>query len=307
MSIFRTRKSRFTTASKNLKNPLHLEDINLDELPIKLPPKSPLGRIYKRKLKGHTATLVAAIALAFIAPITAQVIKTFSADNRSKAASNTSQPLIKHLVIVDAETNQDFMVVNQPQVFLQRNELPKHFNIRAEVSGFTNSLLFYVDDKLYRTENAAPYAIAGDNEGNFNPWTLPGESFEIAVIASSLPNGKGETSPAFSTSFSIEGLEENELIQLQESIFMPAGESASKLEMPILLGDCNGDRQVDETDRQAITQEISDGDGLNAKDAAEGSFRGRIDCDANADEIVSQADVACLENLLIGQACQLPE
>ena len=46
-------------------------------------------------------------------------------------------------------------------------------NVRAETSPATvGSVRFALDDNSnYRTETAAPYALTGDDAGNYRPWT----------------------------------------------------------------------------------------------------------------------------------------
>jgi hypothetical protein len=45
-------------------------------------------------------------------------------------------------------------------------------NIRANVSGLVGSVRFGLDGNTnFRTESTAPYALAGDNSGNYEAWT----------------------------------------------------------------------------------------------------------------------------------------
>ena len=44
-------------------------------------------------------------------------------------------------------------------------------NLRASVDGSVGSVAFFLDGKLVRTENVAPFALAGDTDGTYHKWT----------------------------------------------------------------------------------------------------------------------------------------
>ncbi len=60
---------------------------------------------------------------------------------------------------------------------------------------------------------------------------------------------------------------------------------------PALLGDCDGDGSVDRRDIYNVVKEIFDRDGNLAEDAPGGRFPGTPECDANADGIITVADI----------------
>ena len=48
----------------------------------------------------------------------------------------------------------------------------RNLNVRADLSGAAGSVVFDLDGVSdYRTENVGPYALEGDNAGDYNPWT----------------------------------------------------------------------------------------------------------------------------------------
>jgi membrane-bound inhibitor of C-type lysozyme len=47
----------------------------------------------------------------------------------------------------------------------------RNLNVRADTSGSIKSVRFWLDGKMIRTENAAPWSLAGDANGNYAAWT----------------------------------------------------------------------------------------------------------------------------------------
>ena len=44
-------------------------------------------------------------------------------------------------------------------------------NIRADTTGSTGAISFVLNGRLYRVESVPPYALAGDRNGDYRPWT----------------------------------------------------------------------------------------------------------------------------------------
>ena len=72
--------------------------------------------------------------------------------------------------------------------------------------------------------------------------------------------------------------------------------SVHRLHVP-KRGDCNGDLRVDRTDVDALLEELGDGDATPMIAAQSGDFAGSWGCDANADGLISEADIAALQRL----------
>jgi len=63
-------------------------------------------------------------------------------------------------------------------------------------------------------------------------------------------------------------------------------------------GDCNGDGLTDAKDILPTLKEIDDGDGGARIDAQNGGYRGSWGCDANADDVIDEADIAALVKMV---------
>lgn len=64
-------------------------------------------------------------------------------------------------------------------------------------------------------------------------------------------------------------------------------------------GDCNGDGLVTFADLTALDLELADGDSHPSYAAQDGSYRGSWGCDANADGVISRADMNALWRLVL--------
>ena len=87
-------------------------------------------------------------------------------------------PRIEALFLVDANSNQDLMMLSGHMI-LDQSSLPP-FSIRAEASG-VGSVVFLTNGSP-KTENYKPYVIAGDQKGNYHPWLVSTGFYEIVVI-----------------------------------------------------------------------------------------------------------------------------
>src|SRR4051812_25135397 len=81
-------------------------------------------------------------------------------------------PTVTALKLINADTNQPIQTIGNGAV-LDLSKLPtKHLNVQAITSGGAGSVKFGYDADLnYHLENTAPFALAGDNSGDFNSWT----------------------------------------------------------------------------------------------------------------------------------------
>ena len=106
-----------------------------------------------------------------------------------------SKTEVTGFTLVDAVTNQDIMPLKENDV-INLAALPhKKVNIRADLkNGNQNtSVQFFLDGILTRTENVAPYALAGDNPpGNYAHWTPGTGEYRLKAIPYSGANANGE-------------------------------------------------------------------------------------------------------------------
>jgi len=96
--------------------------------------------------------------------------------------STSSGAFVTGLILVDADSDTDI----GPLLYgarLDLSELPDNLSVRAAVSGTTGSVTFdYDDEQDFRTENVAPYALNGDNMGNYVPLVIePGDHVIVAT------------------------------------------------------------------------------------------------------------------------------
>ena len=79
-----------------------------------------------------------------------------------------SQGSVDSFMLVNTETNEDIRTLSDGDT-LYLDGLPP-FTIVAVTSGAVNSVNFNFDDSDVRTENAAPFALTGDTEGDYFEW-----------------------------------------------------------------------------------------------------------------------------------------
>ena len=89
---------------------------------------------------------------------------------------------------------------------INRYELPtKNVNIRANTNpGKVGSVMFsYSGRQNYRTENLAPYALASDNNGNYNAWTPGKGSHSVKATPFAKANRGGEEGQSLTLNFTV--------------------------------------------------------------------------------------------------------
>jgi len=93
--------------------------------------------------------------------------------------------------LVDADT--DRVISHLPNnAKLDRAKLPKNWTIKARTNRTTGSVKFGLNGNLsYSTDNTAPYAIAGDTAGNYNPLTIVNGLHKVSAIQYSKADAKG--------------------------------------------------------------------------------------------------------------------
>jgi hypothetical protein len=98
--------------------------------------------------------------------------------------------VVTSLTLINALRDQDIAPLRNGDV-ISLVTFPE-LNIRANVAGTVGSVLFYLDGRLFRRENEAPYAFAGDLEDDYFSWTpSPGE-YEVTAKAFTGRNGGGQ-------------------------------------------------------------------------------------------------------------------
>ncbi len=97
---------------------------------------------------------------------------------------------VTSFTVVNADTGQDIETFTSPTgaISLQRN---LRINVRANTQGDVGSVVFAFKGGGGRTENALPYALMGDNSGNYSKWSPALGTYEISATPFTLQDGQG--------------------------------------------------------------------------------------------------------------------
>jgi ELWxxDGT repeat protein/uncharacterized repeat protein (TIGR03803 family) len=105
------------------------------------------------------------------------------------------------LTLVNADSEQDIQMLHDGDVV----HLSAHmnYNIRFDPVSAPGSVVFKHQGVIVRRENAAPYSLGGDSNGNYLAWNgaTPG-SHKIEATPFSGPNGTGTAAPSLIITFS---------------------------------------------------------------------------------------------------------
>ncbi len=113
---------------------------------------------------------------------------------------------ITSFTLVNATTDHDIQSIPDGST-LDINTLPRQVNIRANTNpNKVGSVVFILDGKKVRTENGAPYALAGDSpSGDYHNWELPLGDHTLTAIPYSKYNGKGTEGTSLTIHFTVVG------------------------------------------------------------------------------------------------------
>ncbi len=110
---------------------------------------------------------------------------------------------VSSFTLINADNDQDIATLQNGDT-LTFSQLPTtNLNVRANTTPSTvGSVIFDLNGQVgFRTENGAPYALAGDVAGNYNPWTPPFGSNTLVGRAYSGASGAGTTGGPFTVNF----------------------------------------------------------------------------------------------------------
>lgn len=115
-----------------------------------------------------------------------------------------AQGSVDSLILVDADTDQDILTLSEGLV-IDRASLPTNkLNVRATTSGSVGSVVFALDgNPNFRTESVAPYALAGDQSGDYLALMLSDGAHQVSATPFSSSGGNGTAGSTLSFSFSI--------------------------------------------------------------------------------------------------------
>ena len=109
------------------------------------------------------------------------------------------------LTLIDADTNQPIMELSPGSVISLASLPTRNLNIRASTSpSIVGSVRFGLNGNgNFRTENAAPYALAGDTAGDYWPWIPALGTHTVTATAFTGPDGTGWASASSTMTFQV--------------------------------------------------------------------------------------------------------
>lgn len=114
-----------------------------------------------------------------------------------------SQPLsVTEFKLIDANTNKEIATLSDGHVVSIADMGTTKFNIKAVTQGQTGSVIFQHNGGN-RTENTAPYALFGDNNGNYNAGNLRVGSHSLTGTPYSSTSGRGTRGTPKSITFTV--------------------------------------------------------------------------------------------------------
>ena len=138
-----------------------------------------------------------------------EVTATCRANNNApppEPTPDTSADLaVVDLILINADTDQDIGPLTDGATINFNDLGTQNLSVRAETQPSTvGSVIFGLDGNTsFPTENIAPYAIAGDNNGDYNSWTPGVGQHTLTVTPYTKTNGGGTAGTALTVTFSV--------------------------------------------------------------------------------------------------------
>ncbi len=103
---------------------------------------------------------------------------------------NPNVPLVqeRYFTVVNAQTDQDRGLLRENDTIVKYQQ--ETINIRYNPLVTPGSVKFFLNGSFLRTENEAPFALAGDDGGNYNPW-LPSNQGFYTIITNEYSGNNG--------------------------------------------------------------------------------------------------------------------
>jgi glucose/arabinose dehydrogenase len=132
-------------------------------------------------------------------------VATSAAANVSVTTSSTGPQLVG-FTLVNADTDADMGPLTNGQVVNLVTLGTRNLNVRANTSPATiGSVVFNLSGTQVRnhTESGAPYALFGDNAGNYGPWTPAPGNYSLKATPFAAGGGTGTAGTAMTIGFSV--------------------------------------------------------------------------------------------------------
>ena len=116
-----------------------------------------------------------------------------------------SAPRVSSLILINADTDQDIGPINDGDI-LSLNLLPTtNLTVRADTSPTTvGSVVFGLDGNAsFQVESIAPYALVGDDNGDYNPWTPSLGAHALTATPYSEASGAGTAGTPLTVNFTV--------------------------------------------------------------------------------------------------------
>ncbi|MEM9327429.1 MAG: DUF5060 domain-containing protein [Bacteroidota bacterium] len=110
-------------------------------------------------------------------------------------ATTTLAQTVTGFTLVNADDGTDLLTLVKDST-LSLPDLPPNISLRAQVNGPVESVQFFVNGAFERTENVAPYTLAGDKEGVYQSWDPAPGAYELQAIPSTGNGGSGNQGEA---------------------------------------------------------------------------------------------------------------
>jgi hypothetical protein len=109
------------------------------------------------------------------------------------------------LMLINADTDQDIGPIQNGDTINLSLIGTSNLNVRADTSPATvGSVVFGLDgNPNFKTESTAPYALAGDNAGNYNPWTPALGPHTLTATPYSASGGGGTVGTPLTVNFTV--------------------------------------------------------------------------------------------------------
>lgn len=114
-----------------------------------------------------------------------------------------------YFTLVNASTDQDIQWLKEGD-YIFKSVYPQ-INIRYNPVSTPGSVVFKLNGGVYRTENQAPYALAGDVSGDYNPWSVSPGNYELTATPYSGSNGSGTAGTPLTIHFSVADTSSNNI------------------------------------------------------------------------------------------------
>ncbi|WPP49569.1 S8 family serine peptidase [Catalinimonas niigatensis] len=123
-----------------------------------------------------------------------------------------TQSPVASFSLYNAETDEEIEVLEDGAVINLKTTPVISIVANPEFEYFDGSIVFYLDGEQIQTENTAPFAITGDDNGNMNPFEIEPGEYTLKAVPYTANNRNGEMGNALTIDFTV--VEELEVLAL---------------------------------------------------------------------------------------------